>query len=210
VRRWACALLAGAATVAPGAAAQPPPAFAPIHWHRSVSVGQPWHGGLRNGVQLPAQGPDFFTWDPVRKLFPNRGWRRWGHDRLIRTLLRVLREYRAENLWAPRVGIADISRRRGGIFDERFGGRGHASHQNGLDVDVLYPRKDLRERHPFRDRQIDTALAQNLVDRFVAAGAKYVFVGPHTGLSGPRRRVQVLGHHDDHMHVRLRPRPGGR
>jgi murein endopeptidase len=209
VRRAACALLTGAA-VATGAAAQPPPAFIPIHWHRSVSLGQPWQGRLRQGVQLPAQGPDFFTWDPVRKRFPDRGWRRWGHDRLIRTLLRVLREYRAANLWAPRVGVADISRRRGGIFDERFGGRGHSSHQNGLDVDVLYPRKDLRERQAFRAGQIDGVLAQDVLDRFVAAGAKYVFVGPHTRLKGPHKRVQVLAHHDDHMHVRLRPRPGGR
>jgi murein endopeptidase len=208
----AAALLTGGAMAAPGQGGAPRPAasFRPVHWHRSVAVGAPWHGRLLHGVQLPPEGPDFFTWDPVLEGFPNRPWRRWGHDRLIGTLLRVLSEYRRANLEAPRVGVGDISRRRGGIFDERFGGLGHASHQNGLDVDVFYPRKDRLEQQPFRPRQIDTVLAQDVVDRFVAAGAKYVFVGPHTRLTGPRRTVQVLAHHDDHMHVRLGQRPAGR
>jgi murein endopeptidase len=210
VKRGLCAMAAVAALAGGAAAAQPPPSFTPIQWHRSVAVGAPWHGRLRHGVQLPPQGPDFFTWDPIRERFPNRPGRRWGHDRLIRILLRVLHEYRVENLLPPRVGIGDISRRRGGVFDERFGGLGHASHQNGLDVDVFYPRKDRLEGRPFGPRQIDTVLAQDLVDRFVAAGAKYVFVGPRTRLTGPGRRVQVLAHHNDHMHVRLRRRPRGR
>ena len=54
-------------------------------------------------------------------------------------------------------------------------------------------------------RQIDRPLAQDLVDRFVAAGAQYVFVGWRTGLKGPRRIVQRLSYHDDHMHVRHPP-----
>jgi hypothetical protein len=34
-----------------------------------------------------------------------------------------------------------------------------------------------------------------------------VFVGTRTGLTGPRKVVQVLAHHNDHMHVRIfRPR----
>jgi hypothetical protein len=49
------------------------------------------------------------------------------------------------------------------------------------------------------------------VDRFVAAGAEKVFVGPRLGLRGPRRVVQPLAYHDDHLHVRLpkRAAPGG-
>jgi hypothetical protein len=75
----------------------------------------------------------------------------------------------------------------------RFGGLGHASHQNGLDADVYYPRRDRRERAPRR------------VDRFVAAGAQIVFVGPSTGIHGPAGVVQVLVCPDDHPHVRLPP-----
>jgi hypothetical protein len=72
-----------------------------------------------------------------------------------------------------------------------------------LDVDVYYPRRDGREREPRKPAQIDRRLAQDLVDRFVAAGARFVFVGPNTRLTGPPRVVQVLAHHDNHMHVRI-------
>ena len=214
------AALGGAAAAATGEeggttappTTQPPPAPAdpPIVWRRSRAVGKPWRGRLVRGVLLPPQGTDYFTWDPVLNRTPNRAGRRWGHDRLIRTLLWVLREYRTQSPEAPRVGIGDLSRRRGGWFGKRFGGLGHASHQNGLDVDLFYPRVDRLEQRPRRVSQVDGLLAQRLVDRFVAAGAKFVFVGPHLHLTGPRRVVQSLVHHDDHMHVRLRPRRRGR
>jgi murein endopeptidase len=175
----------------------------------SYALGDPWNGRLSNGVQLTREGVDHFTWDPVRKQAPNRSGRRWGTSRLVRTVLRVVEEHRAAHPDAPRVGVGDLSRPRGGDFGPRFGGIGHASHQNGLDVDVYYPRRDRQELAPTRVRQIDLALAQDLVDRFVRAGATKVFVGPRTPLRGPRRIVRPLVHHDDHMHVRLpndRPR----
>jgi murein endopeptidase len=181
------------------------PAPEPIRWRASRAVGLPYAGRLVRGVQLPAQDATFFTWDPIRKTTPNRGWRRHGTDRLVGTLLEVLGEFQDEHPDAPRVGIGDLSRPQGGNFGPRFGYPGHASHQNGLDADVYYPRLDRRERAPVRPAQIDRVLAQDMVDRFVAAGAQYVFVGPRTGLRGPRRVVQAIPHHDNHLHVRLRP-----
>ncbi len=178
-----------------------------VVWRESRSLGVPWDGRLVRGVQLPNEGMTYFTWDPILKRSPNRPWRRWGSDRLIRPLLRVLAEYTAAHPETPRIGIGDLSRPNGGVFDERFGGLGHASHQNGLDVDVYYPRRDGLELRPSRPSQIDRALAQDLVTRFVRMGAVYVFVGPRTGLRGPRRIVQRLAHHDDHLHVRIRPDP---
>jgi hypothetical protein len=170
----------------------------------SRSLGVPWAGSLVAGVQLQAEGEHFFTWDSVRRRSPNRGWRRYGNARLVRTLLAVVREYAAAHPRAPRIGVGDLSRPHGGDFGSRFGGIGHASHQNGLDVDVYYPRRDRRERPPKAVRQIDHALAQDLVDRFVAAGAAKVFVGPRTGLGGPPAVVEELpAYHDNHMHVRL-------
>ena len=170
---------------------------------RSQSLGVYWDGRLANGVQLAAEGDAFFTWDPVRKHTPNRDWRRVGSDRLVRVLLRVLDEFAAAHPEAPRVGIGDLSRPRGGDFGPRFGGRGHASHQNGLDADVYYPRHDGRERAARLPGQVDRVLAQELVDRFVEAGARRVFVGPSLRLRGPSPVVQALPHHDDHLHVRL-------
>ena len=117
----------------------------------------------------------------------------------------MIADYARAHPEAPRVGIGDLSRPRGGNFGPRFGGPGHASHQNGLDADVYYPRLDRRERPPRHPSEVDRRLAQALVDGFVAAGAKFVFVGPRTGLRGPRRVVQVLPrYHDNHLHVRIR------
>ena len=155
-------------------------------------------------MQLPAEGPHWFTWDPALKRVPDRPWRRWGTDRLVRTVLAVLDGYAAAHPEAPRVGVGDLSRPHGGPFGARFGGLGHASHQNGLDVDVYYPRVDGLERAAYKVALVDRTLAQDLVDRFVAAGAVHIFVGPRVGLRGPRRIVAVLAHHDDHLHVRVR------
>jgi murein endopeptidase len=201
-------VLAGAVALATGTASVSSNSDEPIEWRSSRSLGVPWDGRLVRGVQLPAEGEHFFTWDPVKKRSPNRPWRRWGSDRLVRMLLRVIDEYAAAHPESSRVGVGDLSRPHGGVFDERFGGRGHASHQNGLDVDVYYPRLDRRERAPIRAAQIDRRLAQDLLDRFLRAGAVRIFVGPNTHLTGPRRIVQVLGHHDNHMHVRIGPTAG--
>jgi hypothetical protein len=183
------------------------PAAPSIVWRHSRSLGLPWAGRLHRGVRLPAQGLTFFTWDPVRKRAPNRGWRRFGTARLVETVLRVLDDFAAAHPEAPRIGVGDLSRPGGGDFGPRYGLPGHASHQNGLDVDVYFPRRDGRERPPARPEQIDRRLAQDLVDGFVRAGASRVFVGPRTRLTGPPAVVQVLAHHDNHLHVRLPPRP---
>jgi murein endopeptidase len=170
----------------------------------SQALGLPWRGTLVAGVHLPAEGPTFFTWDPIRKRSPNRAWRRWGTDRLLRTLLEVLDEFAAAHPGAPRIGIGDLSRPNGGDFGPRYGRPGHVSHQNGLDADLYYPRRDRRELAPRTPEQIDRALARDLVDRFVRAGAVKVFVGLRTGLRGKSEIVQALAHHDNHLHVRLR------
>jgi murein endopeptidase len=173
----------------------------------SRAVGEPWGGRLINGVELPEMGPGYMTWDPIYKRVGNRAWRRWGTDRLVATVTRIAADYSATHPDAPPILIGDLSRPDGGNFGKRFGGLGHASHQNGLDVDIYYPRDDGRLRAPVRPRQVDLAAAQELVDAFVAQGAVNVFVGPSLGLRGPRRIVSPLVHHDNHLHVRLAPGP---
>ncbi|HYF25413.1 MAG TPA: penicillin-insensitive murein endopeptidase [Baekduia sp.] len=198
----------GSATAAPTPFPEPPPPppAAPPAW-RSVAAGKPYAGRLLRGVQLPAHGPHHLTWDAVLDRSPNRGWRRWGTDRLVATIQAVAAAHRAAHPDAPPVLVADLSRPRGGVFDARFGGLGHASHQNGLDVDIQYPRKDRLPIGPRRPADVDRRLAQDLVDRFVAAGAEFVFVGLRVRLKGPASVVQPIAHHDDHLHVRLRRLP---
>jgi murein endopeptidase len=198
------------AIVLAAAALLPPPVVqqqAPqprIEWRSSTAVGSPAAGRLVSGVRLPAERRSFFTWDPVLRRSPNRPWRRWGTDRLVRIVLRVARQHRRAHPRAPRMAVGDLSRPRGGDFGPQFGYIGHASHQNGLDVDVYYPRADGRERAPRWASQIDRRLSQELVDRFLAAGAATIFVGPNTGLTGPAGVVVPLVNHDNHLHVRIR------
>jgi len=184
-----------------------PAAPSTIRWRRSEALGKPYDGRLVQSVQLPAEGEHFFTWDPIRRTSPNRGWRRYGTDRLLRALLQVLSDFRRTQPDAPRVGIADLSRPHGGDFGPRFGSPGHASHQNGLDVDVYYPRSDGIERAPPTPASVDRRFAQDLVDRFVKASAQFVFVGFRVGLHGPRRTVQRIPRHENHLHVRIHNLP---
>jgi murein endopeptidase len=173
-----------------------------IRWRDSRALGMPGAGQLVRGVRLPTAGRSFFTWDPVLRRAPNRGWRRWGTDDLVRVVVRVAREFASAHPDAPRLGIGDLSLRRGGYFGPK-----HATHQNGLDVDVYYPRLDERERPPRIAAQVDMRLSQELVDRFVALGATVIYVGPNTPLTGPPSIVQPLWNHDNHLHVRIAPGP---
>jgi murein endopeptidase len=173
-----------------------------IRWRDSRALGTPGAGGLVKGVQLPVESSRFFTWDPVLRRTPNRAWRRWGTDELVRVVVRVARAFAKAYPEAPRLGIGDLSLPAGGYFGPK-----HATHQNGLDVDVYYPRLDRRERPPRSAAQVDLRLAQDLVDRFLAAGATVIYVGPNTPLRGPPSIVQPLWNHDNHLHVRIAPRP---
>jgi murein endopeptidase len=202
-----------AVPVPPGSTSVPPPATttpqqpaAPTGPSRAI--GQPWHGRLVNGVQLPEVSADWLTWDPVLKQIPNRPDRRWGTAKLIATLRRVLASWHAAHPELPQVLIGDLSRPHGGVFDQRYGGLGHSSHQNGLDADVYYPRLDHRLLAAYKPALVDRAVAQDLLNRFVAAGVQFVFVGTRVGLTGPKKVVQVLAHHNDHMHVRIFPPRG--
>jgi penicillin-insensitive murein endopeptidase len=192
--------VARADAIAPTATPRPPRRRPPpprVVWRDSQALGTPTAGRLIRAVRLPVRGKHFLTWDPVLKRTPNRWTRRNGTDELVRMLLRVAREHEGRLL------IGDLSRPRGGDFGRRFGPIGHASHQNGLDADVYFPRKDGKLRAPRTLAQVDRKKAQDLVDRFVEAGAKRIFVGAALRLTGPASVVQPWPNHDDHLHVRL-------
>src|SRR4051812_16889911 len=156
-----------------------------VQWHHSTPLGTYSAGALTDGVRLPAAGRTFLTWDPVLRRSPNRPWRRWGTDRLVRTVLTVAREVHTAHPGAPRLLVGDLSRPHGGDFGPRFGYIGHASHQNGLDVDVYYPRADRRAAAPRDARDIDRSLSQELGDCVVAPRAAPIFLWPDTALRGP-------------------------
>jgi murein endopeptidase len=94
------------------------------------------------GVPFPADADYAFTWNLPGAFAPNPQFRRYGTEKLVLTVECVLETYRARHPDMARIGVADISLTRGGPFGRRYGGLGHASHQNGRDADVLYPRFD--------------------------------------------------------------------
>ena len=175
----------------------------------SRPIGKPGRGRLVNGVPFPEESDFWFTWDFPEGFSPNPQWRRYGTEKLVLTLECVLSAYGARHPELARLGVADLSRTHGGSFGRKYGGLGHGSHQNGLDVDVLMPRLDLCECAPQSSTEVDAVHAQELADAFVAAGAQYLFVSPvlyRQGLlRGPRGVVIPLRFHDDHIHVRIRP-----
>ncbi len=170
---------------------------AEIAWGHAISRGLPYAGSLAEGTRLPSEGPDWVTWNPVSDSVPNAPSRLYGNERTIRTVVSVITAYRRAHPEAARVLVGDISLRSGGPMDE------HASHQNGLDVDVYYPRRDRALKTPVVPGQFDRELAQDLLDRFVAAGAQMVFVGYTSGLRGPSGVVVPYPSHENHMHVRF-------
>jgi hypothetical protein len=174
-----------------------------IAWHHGVSSGLPWSGSLADGTQLPLEGPNWVTWNPVTDSVPNAPKRLYGTEHTIRTIVSVAAAYRAAHPDAPRIVVGDISREGGGPMTDE-----HVSHQNGLDADIYFPRLDHRLEAPVSHDQIDRRLSQDLVDRFVAAGAQMIFVGYGTDLRGPSGVVIPYAGHDYHLHVRFPP-PGG-
>ena len=173
---------------------------------KSRAVGKPWKGRLVCGVQLPAESPTFVTWDFPLGVSPDASWRRWGTAELVATVEQIAADYQVRFGAGPRLVIGDLSRPHGGTFGEKFGGVGHASHQNGRDVDIFYPRTDGLEEPATKPSQVDRPRAQWLVDR-AARSAQFVFIGEHVGLRRHFKRVQYLPlYHEDHLHLRI-PQP---
>jgi murein endopeptidase len=159
----------------------------------SRALGTPSNGGLVHGVQFPASGPDHFAWNFREQRIGGSGRTRWGDCRVVRAVLRALAEYRARNPEAPRVAVGDMSLRHGGEID------GHATHENGRQIDIYFPRRDRRLREPHTVAQVDLRLTRELVRAILRAGAHGVLIGPHIQIATPAR-VSRWPHHDDHLH----------
>ena len=209
------AVLALALALAAPAAARPlqdPPVAppAPVAPPPSQALGKPYsHGRLVDGVQLPEFGEDHFTWDPVFNRIPNRPDAPLGHrppgphgaDRDPRVPRRATTASSASGSWTLSRGTAalrpQLRRARPRVAPER------ARRRRALPAQG---RARARARQAVTGRR---QLSQDLVDRFVAAGAVKVFVGPHLHLHGPRRSSSRSLYHDDHMHVRIHNVPTG-
>lgn len=156
--------------------------------HRSRSQGFAFQGKLRNGVRLresrfvryvpeyAAAGNHYGTWELVQLI-----------ERAAYRVTRRVRDARAK------LSVGEISRERGGRIP------GHASHQNGRDVDLAFYMLDARDRpyEPFafaefdrngrgvgpnQNLRFDDARNWELVAKLVADGdakVQFIFVANH-------------------------------
>jgi hypothetical protein len=180
--------------------AEEPAGTPTVEWRESTAVGTPNAGRLINGVLLPALGDGFYTYNPATQKSPGGADRQWGTAGLVREILELGRWWARRHPNEPRLGIGDLSKPEGGRFSGP--GVGHASHQNGLDVDIRLPRRDGVEG-PVTAANYDPRLTQQLVDRLVAQGAELILIGPSLDLRGPAGVVVRWPNHDDHLHVRF-------
>jgi|GEM_PF-3169464 len=94
-------------------------------------------GSLQNGTEIEDEGKGFI------KIFRDRdeatGGRGWGTRTMIALIKRMAANFAELNPGSERLQIADIARKHGGKI-------GHGSHQNGLDADIVYIRKNHKEQ----------------------------------------------------------------
>ena len=172
---------------------------APSPGCRSRTSGSAGSGRLFCGKLLPATSELWVTKNPVTGAYPNAAARRWGTDTMLTAIETVTLAYWRRFRDAPRIVIGDLSLQNGGPFGA------HASHQQGLDVDVFYPRRGGGPaRSPSGPGDVDRVRSQWLVERFAAERAHVVYVGVRVGLRRSRSNIKYLSsNHETHFHVRL-------
>lgn len=175
------------------------------------------NGCVQGAASLPLDGPG---WQAIR-VSRNRVW---GHPSLIAYVQALAGE--AQRAGLPALYIGDLSQPRGGPMSF-----GHASHQNGLDVDIWFTlapkpplppsqreivplprlvRADQRGIDPQQFRPGHVALLRAAarraeVDRiFVHPVIKAELCRTQHGDRGWLRRLRPWRGHDEHFHVRLR------
>ena len=202
-------LVMGAAAAAKDSVAVPALTPAP---GPAEAIGSPANGCLAGAEALPPQGPG---WEVLR---PQRN-RYWGHPALIAFLERIAGRLRGQG----DLLIGDIGQPRGGPMAS-----GHASHQIGLDVDVLFrlaarPLDAAERQHPVFEDMVE---ADGKVDmrrwgarqvRMLAAfaadpGVERIFVNSAIKRRlcetvrtkrGWLRKIRPWWGHVAHFHVRL-------
>lgn len=141
-------------------------------------VGDPNHGRLIAGVQIPAGE----HWE-LR--FPKSAY---GTTYAVRSLLAALDEFAATSGYRRPIKLGTMSRPRGGQVGS------HASHQSGRDLDVRLP---LRESVPAglqpTARRVDWLAVWHLLDAFVETGAVQVIFLDYAMQKRVRKAAEAAG-----------------
>jgi penicillin-insensitive murein endopeptidase len=123
---------------------------------------------------------------------PDRGGYQYPHPIMMQAILRVALEWQAID--QRRIGVGNISRADG--FDDDD----HASHLNGLQVDIRPLRKDGHEKPVvWTDRQYDKEATVKLIELFRTFAPVKSVLFNDTSIPF----VKWTKGHDDHFHVGL-------
>lgn len=165
------------------------------------SIGTPTAGCLKGGDSITKSTPGIVLTRPERK-------RNFAHPRLAR-LLRELGDARAATK-AGSLYLGDLAQPRGGPTMSA-----HASHQTGLDADVMYAKgapamvdtRRMKATPSFGARQV--ALLQSLAERpemdriLVHYALKRELCAKH-GQEAWIRKIRPWYGHDHHFHLRVK------
>lgn len=161
----------------------------------SRSIGRPHEGRIDGSLNLPDVGQGYRHFrgrDPTDA-------DDWGSLVLLTCVERVGRALRAKNI---RLDVGDLSQRGGGRFPP------HVSHQNGLDMDVRYVRKD-RKTGPLDLRwqasEYDPVGTKLLVQTFFELCSVKLMFADVERLRFNIKDWPVLHAkgHSNHLHIRL-------
>lgn len=108
---------------------------------QSRPIGSVDAGSLLNGECLPQDGEGYM------QLFRD-AQRIWGASPMINMIQKSAADISRRYPNCDRMQVEDISAKGGGDID------GHSSHENGLDVDIGYYKKDCVEHDPIKKKQM--------------------------------------------------------
>lgn len=183
------------------------------------AIGDYSAGCLQGARALPLDGKGFQVMHPQRLRY-------FGHPRLLGFITRLGREYHAAGHGVLLIG--DLSQPRGGKARG-----GHASHQNGLDVDIWYWQPPYAKKRSLSAQEREQLGARSILDgragRIRAAHAPAVTTALRITAEQPEvdrvfvnpiikrqlceeagderawlRKIRPWYGHDDHFHVRLK------
>lgn len=160
---------------------------------RPGSVGFPWRGRLRGGVNIDANGDG-----------RGCGWVKapervhtWGTPETVAAVSDCLCRYRIQYPDAPDISLGDISRQSGRRLSR------HVSHQSGRDVDIGYVTTPPQTNGRFNRRatmaSLDVARQWSIVKCFLDRGnVQYMFMG-WQAISALRRHVESIPGERDYL-----------
>ena len=173
----------------------------------SIAHGTPSNGWIEKGINMVNSGTGYYHYLGTDDAETDD----WAVLAMINIIEGAGRAWHDGNQSPPRIGIGDLSK--GNASTEEFGGSfpPHTSHQNGLDVDIRYIRKDNKEDglnllDTLERRNYDTTATIALMNYLFSNGtAARIIVSQYCGISFKYvpATYDTTGAHDNHFHLRI-------